>query len=91
MSDARPVFACTCGVAWGTVEGPCVCEVPAHFSGESDPIATNPILRGVDLAIDRLVRHDCFTERTLSILDELRAEVAGASTPDELRANYQTT
>lgn len=28
MSDERPVFACTCGVAWGSVEGPCVCEVP---------------------------------------------------------------
>lgn len=31
MSDERPVFACTCGVAWGSVEGPCVCEVPEHM------------------------------------------------------------
>lgn len=31
MSAARPVFACTCGVAWGTAEGPCVCEVPEHM------------------------------------------------------------
>lgn len=35
MSAARPVFACTCGVAWETREGPCVCEVPAHMIGES--------------------------------------------------------
>lgn len=31
MSAVRPVFACTCGVAWGSVEGPCVCEVPEHM------------------------------------------------------------
>lgn len=31
MSDAHPVFACTCGVAWGSVDGPCVCEVPEHM------------------------------------------------------------
>ncbi|WP_067198893.1 hypothetical protein [Microbacterium sp. XT11] len=49
-----------------------------RFQGESDPIATNPILRGVDLAVDRLVRADCFTERTLRVLDELRAEVLAA-------------
>jgi len=49
-----------------------------RFQGESDPIATNPILRGVDLAMDRLVRADCFTERTLRVLDELRAEVLAA-------------
>lgn len=34
MSVDRPVFACTCGVAWGSAEGPCVCEVPAHMLGE---------------------------------------------------------
>jgi hypothetical protein len=33
MSAAHPVFACTCGAAWGTVEGPCVCDVPAHMIG----------------------------------------------------------
>lgn len=51
---------------------------PFRFEGESDPIATNPILRGVDLAMERLVRRDCFTESTLTVLDELRAEVLAA-------------
>ena len=59
-----------------------------RFQGESEPIATDPILRGVDLALDRLVRRDCFTDRTLWILDELRAEVIGASSPAELMAHY---
>lgn len=45
------------------------------YAGESEPIADNPILRGVDLALERLVKRDCFTERTLAVLDELRAEV----------------
>lgn len=58
-------------------------ELTAHrFEGESDPIATNPILRGVDLALERLVRRDCFTERTLRILDELRAEVLTSATQE---------
>lgn len=51
------------------------------FKGEHEPIARNPILRGVDLAMDRLVRRDCFTERTIRIIDELRAEVAGVELP----------
>lgn len=59
-----------------------------RFKGESDPIATDPILRGVDLAMDRLVRQDCFTERTMRILDDLRAEVLGVETPAEVRAHY---
>lgn len=62
--------------------------MPELFTGESEPVATNPILRGVDLALERLVRHGCFTDRTLSILDELRAEVLGAQTADEVRAHY---
>ena len=59
-----------------------------RYRGESEPVATNPVLRGVDLAMDRLVREDCFTERTLRVLDELRAEVLGVTTPDEVRAHY---
>lgn len=58
------------------------------YRGESEPVATNPVLRGVDLAMDRLVREDCFTERTLRVLDELRAEVLGVATPEEVRAHY---
>lgn len=58
--------------------------VERRFAGESEPIATDPILRGVDLAMDRLVRQDCFTERTLRILDDLRAEVLGIETPTEI-------
>jgi hypothetical protein len=60
------------------------------YRGESEPVATNPVLRGVDLAMDRLVREDCFTERTLRVIDELRAEVLGVATPDEVRAHYPT-
>lgn len=60
----------------------------APILGESEPVATNPVLRGVDLAMDRLVREDCFTERTLRVLDELRAEVLGVATPEEVRAHY---
>ena len=45
------------------------------FPGESEPIADDPILRGVDLAMSRLIQRDCFTDRTLRVLDELRAEV----------------
>jgi hypothetical protein len=65
-----------------------------RFKGESDPIATNPILRGVDLAVDRLVRADCFTDRTLRVLDELRAEVLAAEqahtpTDDERADEHQ--
>ncbi|MGK9222266.1 MULTISPECIES: hypothetical protein [unclassified Microbacterium] len=59
-----------------------------RFKGESEPIATNPILRGVDLAVDRLVRSDCFTERTLKILDDLRAEVLGVDSAEQVRAHY---
>ena len=59
-----------------------------RFPGESDPIALDPVLRGVDLAVDRLVREGCFTERTLRILDDLRAEVLGVETPAEVRAHY---
>lgn len=55
---------------------------------EAGPIATNPILRGVDLAMDRLVRTNTFTERTIRVLDALRAEVIGVETPEELRAHY---
>nr|WP_274637084.1 hypothetical protein [Microbacterium bovistercoris] len=62
--------------------------MPDLFRGEHPPIAKDPILRGVDLAVDRLVREDCFTERTLRILDELRAEVLGVPTPEALRAHY---
>lgn len=58
------------------------------YRGESEPVATNPVLRGVDLAMDRLVREDCFTERTLRVLDELRAEVLGVATLEEARAHY---
>jgi len=54
----------------------------------SGPISTNPILRGVDLAVDRLVRTDTFTDRTLRVLDALRAEVLGVDTPEALRAHY---
>lgn len=60
----------------------------APILGEEGPIATNPILRGVDLAMDRLVRQDCFTERTIRVLDELRAEVLGVQTADEVRSHY---
>jgi len=62
---------------------------PERYAGESEPIARNPVLRGVDLAMDRLVRSDCFTERTLRILDSLRAEVLGASNDAEVRASYK--
>lgn len=58
-----------------------------YFKGEREPIARNPVLRGVDLAIDRLVRQDCFTQRTLDILDALRAEVLGVSQA-ALREHY---
>lgn len=61
-------------------------EKVKYYRGEREPIAKNPILRGVDLAIDRLVRQDCFTDRTLRILDELRAEVIGGD--ELLRAQY---
>ncbi|MFB7843617.1 hypothetical protein [Microbacterium sp. NPDC056052] len=61
------------------------------FPGESEPIATNPILRGVDIAIGRLVQRDCFTTRTLEILDDLRAEVLGVTTQAEVRAHYAAT
>lgn len=37
------------------------------YPGESEPIALDPVLRGVDLALERLVRADCFTERTLRV------------------------
>ena len=60
----------------------------APILDEDGPIATNPILRGVDLAMDRLVRTDTFTERTIRVLDELRAQVLGVETPEELRAHY---
>jgi hypothetical protein len=50
-----------------------------RFEGESEPVASNPVLRGVDLALERLVRRDCFTERTMRVIDELRAEVLAAS------------
>ena len=63
-------------------------ETTDLFRGESEPVATNPILRGVDLAMDRLVRRDCFTTRTMEILDELRAEVLGVTTQAEVRAHY---
>lgn len=59
--------------------------VTPRYPGETEPIAKDPVLRGVDLAMDWLVRQDCFTERTLRILDELRAEVIGG---DKLRAQY---
>lgn len=49
---------------------------PPLHPDEREPIALNPLLRGVDLAIDRLIRRDCFTGRTLDILDELREELA---------------
>lgn len=61
------------------------------FAGEAEPIATDPILRGVDLAMDRLVRQDCFTERTIRILDELRAEVLGVASTSDVRAHYKPT
>ncbi|MGP6171966.1 hypothetical protein ACTU6V_12260 [Microbacterium sp. A204] len=60
-----------------------------RFSGESDPIALDPVLRGVDLAMDRLVRSDCFTVRTLQVLDLLRAEVLGVGTIAEVREHYK--
>lgn len=63
-------------------------SAPTLFPGEEPPIAKNPILRGVDLALDRLVRADCFTDRTLTILDLLRAEVIGAADAEEVRAHY---
>lgn len=62
---------------------------PEPYDGESEPIARNPVLRGVDLAMDRLVRSDCFTEQTLRILDALRAEVLGVSSDAEVRAAYR--
>ena len=58
------------------------------YPGESEPVATNPVLRGVDLAVERLVRADCFTGRTLSVLDELRAEILGVATQAEVREHY---
>ncbi|OJU39700.1 MAG: hypothetical protein BGN97_00325 [Microbacterium sp. 69-10] len=61
------------------------------YPGESEPIALDPVLRGVDLAMERLVRADCFTERTLTILDELRREVLGVEELADLRAHYQRT
>lgn len=60
-----------------------------RFKGESAPIAHDPILRGVDLAMDRLVREDCFTDRMLRVLDELRAEVLGVETMEAVRAHYE--
>jgi hypothetical protein len=65
--------------------------MPDLYPGESEPVHSNPILRGVDLAVDRLVRRDCFTGMTLRILDELRAEIAGVQTQEELRATYEPT
>ena len=50
--------------------------VPPLHPDEREPIAVNPVLRGVDLALDRLIRRDCFTERTLRVIDELREELA---------------
>ncbi len=58
------------------------------YNGETNPVALNPVLRGVDLALDRLVRRDCFSDRTLRILDELRAEIVGATTPNQMREHY---
>lgn len=52
--------------------------MPELHPDEREPIARNPLLRGVDLALDRLIRRDCFTERTLRVLDELRAELIAA-------------
>lgn len=49
---------------------------PRNFAGESSPIATNPILRGVDLAIDRLVAGGVFQGDAVRILDDLRSEIA---------------
>ncbi len=59
-----------------------------RYPGESDPIAVDPVLRGVDLAMDRLVRADCFTPRTLQVLNLLRAEVLGVATIAEVRGHY---
>jgi hypothetical protein len=36
------------------------------------------LLAGVDRAEDELVRKDCFSERTLRILDELRASITAS-------------
>ena len=48
---------------------------PPLHPDEREPIALNPLLRGVDLALDRLIRRDCFSERTLRVIDELRDEI----------------
>jgi len=53
-----------------------VVTVPPLHPDEFEPVATNPLLRGVDLALERLIRRDCFTERTLRVIDELREEIA---------------
>lgn len=53
--------------------------MPRLFEGESEPVAIDPILRGVDLALERLVKRDCYSERTLDVIDELRAEVMARS------------
>lgn len=37
------------------------------------------IIAGIDMVEERLVLRDCFSERTLRLLDELRAEVLGSS------------
>ena len=55
-------------------------DPPLH-PDEREPIALNPLLRGVDLALDRLIRRDCFSERTLRVIDELRDELTHQPLP----------
>lgn len=61
-----------------TAAADAVGTVPPLHPDEREPIAKNPLLRGVDLALDRLIRRDCFTDRTLRVIDELREELARA-------------
>ncbi|WP_367147210.1 hypothetical protein AB0870_08310 [Microbacterium proteolyticum] len=44
-------------------------------------MTTADIIAGIDMVEERLVQRDCFSERTLRILDELRAEVRESSVP----------
>lgn len=45
---------------------------------------TADIIAGIDMAEERLVQRDCFSERTLRLLDELRAEFRNDGAPGEV-------
>lgn len=84
---AAPQAECDCGAGPGSAVCKKVCATrapvlpsstvidPPLHPDEREPIALNPLLRGVDLALDRLIRRDCFSERTLRVIDELRDEI----------------